>query len=176
MKSKHEHAGVGWLISEELLCTKMKGSAIHKRLTLLHLPCLCLCLLFSSTSAVNESRLRLKTGEWTQWQGKRKGRKGKGQSVCVGRAQRRKVRLRNNEEKGEKEINSVGREEIQKGKERKGSPVEGTQGRRSENHEFLFRTSQRKKLRRNRQKKLLNGSLSFPVYSKIHFWHLKMWT
>lgn len=77
MKRKCEHAGVGWLVSEELLCTKMKGSAIHKRLTLLHLPCLCLCLLFSSTSAVNESRLRLKTGEWTQWQGKRRWGTGK---------------------------------------------------------------------------------------------------
>lgn len=134
------------------MCSKMKGSAIHNRLTLLHLPCLCLCLLSSSTSAVNESRLRLKTGEWAQWQRKTRWEKGNDKVFVSGGAQRRKVMLRNNEDEGEKEMNSVGREEVQKEKERKRSPAEGMQGKRSEKQEFLFRTSQRKNLRRNSQR------------------------
>lgn len=129
----------------------MKGSAIHKRLTLLHLPCLCPCI-----SSFLPPLLWMKADwDWKQENGPNdKGivKIGKGQSVCVGRAQRRKVRLRNNEDKGEKEINSVEREGIQKKKERTGSPAEGMQGKCSVNHEFLFRTSQRKKLRRNSQR------------------------
>lgn len=44
--------------------------------------------------------------------------------------------LRNNEDEGQKEINSVGRAKVQKEKERKQLPAEGMLGKRSEKQEF----------------------------------------